>query len=511
MSFSKALVRVKLSSMDLSQASINGVSQFLIENCPSKLDESLTVWEHEFRQGNLQYRKLLLYVANDMILLASQHQDLIKTSFAKPLELAFWLLAGADGGVDKKIERLPSVWRERNIFHISQIDRFTGILDGTAPQPLEFMEIEQPQSINEDLDPKESQDTVVLSLVSLKKRDVASTLGEDAVQSAQLKIRQLVANESSQFNKNAIQMNETNDGEQYEIMDVNTIDVKKRLLLHREKLMNTVNNRKSIVEGLKELQNRLKTQISGGAAKEDKKVVTICSILLERASQAWDDVGSLVTAQAKRQREQDQALQGIPNHPLPSTGPPLTKRPRYNQQLQQPPPTLPSRGPPSLPSSLPPSLPLPLSVPLLTHPQQYNNARPARQYNAAPYGVQYSNQPPQPPPLMQTSSYRQPPPLLQPYPPQLQHRSPPKDIAPYRPQPRVLPPPQQLQQQRMPRTESGRSNSQQQQAGGGRGMDINALSDLLSTARNGAVKRGNSGGMGRGKSSTLPAWMTEGK
>ena len=164
MLFSQASLREQFSSLEPSQVSINSVSRWILDNVPSRLEEMLLTWEHEFRQGKLQYRKLLLYVANDMIQKPSQHQQLIIQRFSKPLELAFWLLAGTKGGV-KEVERLPAVWRDRQVFPSTQLDRFTGILDGTAPQPLEFMEIEQPQSVDDDLDTTKSNEVVVQSLI----------------------------------------------------------------------------------------------------------------------------------------------------------------------------------------------------------------------------------------------------------------------------------------------------------------------------------------------------------
>ena len=195
--FSQAALRVKFASLEESQVSINGVSRYILDNVPSKLEVILSTWEHEFREGDLQSRKRLLYVANDMIQIPSVHQQLIIQKFAKLLELAFWLLCA--GGGAKEVERLPSVWRERHIFEEAQIVRFTGILDGTAPQPLQFMEIPHPQTVDETLRPSESNEIVVQSLLGLKKkRDVASTLGEDAVASAHVKIRQLLEQEKGE-------------------------------------------------------------------------------------------------------------------------------------------------------------------------------------------------------------------------------------------------------------------------------------------------------------------------
>ena len=538
MLFTSAALRKRLSSMDLSQASINGVSRWVLESIPSRLGEMLAVWEHEFRQGNLQYRKLLLYVANDMIQLPSQHQDLIVSEFTKKLELAFWLLAGAKGGV-KEIERLPAVWNQRNIFHPTQIERFAGILDGTAPQPLEFMEIEQPQSVDDDLNPMESNEVVVQSLVAMQRRDVASTLGEDAVQSAHVKIQQLVENESISF-----ELGEKNDGSQYEIIKVDPTDVKRMLLLHREKLRNTVSNRKGIVNGLKQLQDRLEQQVvlNGEEATQDGQLMNRCSDLLKTASQAWDDVGSLVTAQAKRQRQQNQQAQPIQyGRPLPvgSIGNPQAKRPRYDHQPPHPSSVV-GAPPPSLAA---PSLAPPLAPPPRTHPplpQPHGRGAPAYAGSWSAHtsvATTHFHPPPtsqfrqpthtthtthttHPPVHANSSAYGPgsgsglpPQPLQQPqvnvhyggnisgshsYPPLNNHtRPPPRDVAPYRP----------------PGSVPGRLALPV-----AAGLDVQALSNLLASARSKAAppravptSTRPMAGRGRGRGSTLPAWMTEGK
>ena len=142
---------------DLYQQCIAWMNMFLAQGY---LDDMLQAWEHEFRQASgterqqLGYRERLFFVAYDVVQMSSMaYRQLVTEKFTKPLELAFWLLSKMPGrNINKTIAKLPAVWRARNIFSARQIDKFEGILSGSAPEPLESMELREVEAVVENED-----------------------------------------------------------------------------------------------------------------------------------------------------------------------------------------------------------------------------------------------------------------------------------------------------------------------------------------------------------------------
>ena len=304
------------------------------------LDDMLQAWEHEFRQASgterqqLGYRERLFFVANDVVQMSSTaYRQLVTEKFTKPLELAFWLLSKMPGrDINKTIAKLPAVWRSRNIFSARQIDKFEGILSGSAPEPLESMELREVEAVveNEDdetsLDPTRSRDPVVRALAARQRGKqgggVMDTLGEDAAQDASIKILQLAeqyglglggGGDSAGASVVEGADEEEENGNDYEFIDVDLAKVAALLRDQRQKMETEARSLGSIVAGLKGLHERMTGEMARSAAG-DFAMIQRCANLLNRASDSWDEIGLIV--------EESERIRGGGN-------PPPAKRPRF--------------------------------------------------------------------------------------------------------------------------------------------------------------------------------------
>ena len=129
MSFSEQTLVDKLKRLKQTEDSIQTLSQWMLMYA-KHWKKAVDIWTREFRSGGVD-RKLLLYVANDVMQTSrSKTGDFIK-GFAKVLPDCYRVLATeTNPSVLKATNRLLDVWQQRSVFSPDFIRGLRGRLGG---------------------------------------------------------------------------------------------------------------------------------------------------------------------------------------------------------------------------------------------------------------------------------------------------------------------------------------------------------------------------------------------
>ncbi|XP_064398184.1 regulation of nuclear pre-mRNA domain-containing protein 1B-like [Halichondria panicea] len=134
-SFSAAALEKKLKDLNSSLQSIQGVSQWLI-HYRRNAKTIVNVWYKELQKAAVSRKLTLLYLANDIIQNSRKKGQEYHTHFSKIMPRALQQIAKSkDASVLHSVERIISVWEERQIFDPAIIIRFKAVLASGSMQP----------------------------------------------------------------------------------------------------------------------------------------------------------------------------------------------------------------------------------------------------------------------------------------------------------------------------------------------------------------------------------------
>lgn len=124
MAFQPQNVLEKLRKLNATQESIETLSHYVVFH-RRNIDKVATLWKQEFDSSNQFHQLNLLYLANDLV----QNSKKRKLDFTclDPIviECTDKLFQECSESIKPKLERMVQVWKERNIFSKSDLDKLS--------------------------------------------------------------------------------------------------------------------------------------------------------------------------------------------------------------------------------------------------------------------------------------------------------------------------------------------------------------------------------------------------
>ena len=129
-------LREKLVNLELTQGSISDASNFMKQQSQN-IQIQRKVFRETLAKFDINKKMSSVYLLNDVIQNTKKsHGDLFSQAFSKLIDRTFRNFAGHAAAVEK-MNRVCSIWAERNCFSPDKISSFFAILSGASSETLE--------------------------------------------------------------------------------------------------------------------------------------------------------------------------------------------------------------------------------------------------------------------------------------------------------------------------------------------------------------------------------------
>jgi len=175
--FSEATLSQKLSELNQTAPSIQGVSLWLLHH-RKHYQNYVKVWYRELGKVKREQKLPMMYLANDLVQNSRKKYPEISKEFGTIMNAVFTHLVGLnfDGKTQKSINRLVSIWKERQSFEKKILSDINGVWD--ARQNKVDPEENEPVSKKRKVHHKEENKRVSNSTTITPDVDIGQTSNE---------------------------------------------------------------------------------------------------------------------------------------------------------------------------------------------------------------------------------------------------------------------------------------------------------------------------------------------